>query len=129
MKNIDKTKLTILLFLLIIGMSLTFPFVTVQENRPHVIVSEISSTPEVFAGDTFTEIITLTNVGDKGAVRVQLIVDIDDPFALIDTSSNIFVGSISVDYSKSVMLHILYIRRAYYGCGVFFITLVTVTNL
>lgn len=106
MKIIDRTKLTILLFFLVSGTSLVSPCATAQYNRPHVIVSEISSTPEVFAGDTFTEIITLTNVGDGEAVRVQLIVDIDDPFALIDTSSNIFVGSISDDKSKTVRIHI-----------------------
>ncbi|NIM45706.1 MAG: hypothetical protein GTO54_08815, partial [Nitrososphaeria archaeon] len=93
-------------------MSLASPCAKAQYNRPHVIVSKISSTPEVFSGDTFTELITLTNVGDQTAMRVRLVVDIKYPFALMNMSSNIFIGSISPDKSSTVTMRISVDKKA-----------------
>jgi len=112
LKNPGRAGLYILLCSSIIGMLLLSPHVSAADDSPHVIVSEISPTPEVFAGDTFNETIELTNVGDKKALRVRLVVDIDYPFALMNTSSNIFVGSIRGDRSSTVAMQISVDKKA-----------------
>jgi len=104
-----------LLFILFSGVMLILPFSTGRYERPHVTLTEIGETPQVFAGEMFNQTFKLTNVGSENAKRVQLVINIEYPFALVNSSSNIFVGDIRKDRSKSVSILISSDRKSLVG--------------
>lgn len=115
MKTNVKTLLKIVIIpSLIIGIVPNF-FVMAEFDRPHVVVTEISLTPEVTAGEIFNEIIELSNVGSESAYRVQLEFYIENPFAIINSSSTIFIGKISKSKSESVSIPISVDKKAVVG--------------
>lgn len=66
-------------------------------GRPQIDVREVDvgqSSSKIFTGDTFTESFTLTNLGDREAKMVQLSLNITHPFAMAESSRDLFVGDI-----------------------------------
>jgi len=104
-----------LLCILVAGAIPILPFSRARYDRPHVTISDISATPQVFAGDMFNQTFTLTNVGSKTAKTVRLILDVKYPFALVNSSYNIFVGDMRKDWSRSVTIQISIDRKTLVG--------------
>jgi len=88
-------------------------FVKPQIDVREVVVGQSSS--KIFTGDTFTESFTLTNLGDREAKMVQLSLNITHPFAMAESSRDLFVGDIEVGESRSISTDISVDKNALVG--------------
>jgi len=100
---------------LFVGTLFLHPCFALLNKHPLIVVSKMSPTPKIIAGGTFNETLTLKNVGDERAFRVQLIMNIQWPFALLNSSTNIYVGNIHVKKSRTVTFGISIDKNADVG--------------
>jgi len=88
---------------LIVTISITKEVQGASAGGPLVVISDIiQSSASIFPGDTFNETFVLSNVGNDTAISVLLLMSISSPFALVNSSSNFFVGNLSPNESRYV---------------------------
>jgi len=87
-------------------------------SKPRFYIQETlvnQSSVEIFPGEAFNQKFNLTNVGDDEVKKVQLSIDIPNPFAVIGSTSNFFVGNLIPEESKSVEVKIAVDENALVG--------------
>lgn len=85
--------------------------------KPLVVIYSVTQNPaQVFPGETFFESFILSNVGGDEALNVQLLLDIYYPFAMVESSSNLFFDNLKPgDYSEPVQVQISLDKNALVG--------------
>lgn len=85
-------------------------------EEPLIVMSNVTQDPEqIFPGEIFFESFSLTNVGDGEAQMTQLLLDISSPFAMVESSSNLFVGDLQPGKSRLVQVQISLDKNALVG--------------